>query len=246
MITPVGTPKMIDLHCHLLPGIDDGPKTMAQALDMARYAVEQGIGRCVVTPHIEPGCYDNDKASISKVFAAYKEQLEYYDISLQIGMAAEVRICAELPQMILEEKIPFLGQWQGRNVLLLEFPHQHITLGADNLIRWLCDKDIQPVIAHPERNQTLIRQPDKLKPFLESGCLMQITAGSITGVFGTDSQRYAMRLIDEGYATLIASDAHNLQKRPPSLRKAWEYLMPSIGELACQTLMYSNPLSMLA
>lgn len=236
---------MIDLHCHMLPGIDDGPKTLELALAMARYAVEEGIVRTVMTPHIQPGSYDNDITSIQNVYHSFKEALQRENIPLQIDMAAEVRVCAELPILINQGKVPFLGEWQGMQIILLEFPHDHMPLGADKLINWLLDRNILPLIAHPERNQGIMRKPAKIKPFLEMGCLIQLTAGSITGLFGDDSQKCALFYLEQDMVTIIATDAHNLHKRKPSLQAAREFLLPSYGEDAVNNLMSINPALML-
>ncbi|MGJ0486520.1 MAG: tyrosine-protein phosphatase [Methylomicrobium sp.] len=236
---------MIDLHCHMLPGIDDGPKTMEQSLEMARYAVEHGTHRCMVTPHIQPGCYDNDSANIRRIFEGFQNKLAAENIPLQVGMAAEVRICAELPILISQGKIPFLGRWQGKRLILLEFPHDHITVGADKLIDWLIQRDILPMIAHPERNQSVMRQPEKIDAFVKKGCLLQITADSVTGLFGEISQKLALSLIQKGKATVVATDAHNLHKRRPSLKSAYEMLLPIIGTAKAQALFSTNAEAML-
>lgn len=236
---------MIDLHCHMLPGIDDGPKTMDQSLAMARFAVEHGITHSVLTPHIHPGCYDNDYNKIRAVFETFQALLAEENIPLEIGMAAEVRVCAELPMMIAQKKIPFLGEWQGMKVMLLEFPHENLTVGAEKLIGWLMDRNILPLIAHPERNQSVMRQPDRIKPYKEMGCLLQITAGSITGLFGEASQKCALTYIEQDAAFVIATDAHNLHKRQPTLQSAKEFLLPIFGEDKVNSLLVSNPASIL-
>lgn len=232
---------MIDLHCHMLPGIDDGAKTMEEAIDMAKYAVEQGIRRCVLTPHIQPGCYDNDSENIRGVYEFFKDQLTERGIPLEIGMAAEVRVCAELPLMIGRNKIPFLGRWDDKQVILLEFPHDHIPVGAEKLVQWLLARNIVPLIAHPERNQAVIRQPDKILPFVSMGCLLQITASSVSGLFGEITQRCALQLIQNDLVTVMASDAHNLHKRQPTMKRAVEILKSLIGEERAFKLVNGNP-----
>jgi len=202
---------------------------MEQSLEMARFAVEQGTRRCVVTPHIQPGCYDNHIENIRHKFEAFQEQLVAGNIPLQVGMAAEVRVCAELPILINQGKIPFLGRWQSMRLILLEFPHDQIPVGADRLINWLIERDILPVIAHPERNQSVMRQPEKINPFVNQGCLLQITADSVTGLFGEVSQKVALSFIRNDMATLIATDAHNMYKRRPTLKAARDALLPVIG-----------------
>jgi len=237
---------MIDLHCHMLPGIDDGPKTMEQSLEMARFAVEQGTRLCVVTPHIQPGCYDNDIDNIQHIYDAFQNQLAAENIPLQVGMAAEVRVCAELPLLINQGKVPFIGRWQGMRLILLEFPHDQIPVGADRLINWLIERDILPVIAHPERNQSVMRQPEKITPFVNQGCLLQITADSVTGLFGEVSQKLALSFIRNDMVTLIATDAHNMYKRRPTLKAARDALLPVIGADKVQALFSGNAGAMLA
>ncbi|MEC4747779.1 CpsB/CapC family capsule biosynthesis tyrosine phosphatase [Methylomicrobium sp. Wu6] len=237
---------MIDLHCHMLPGIDDGPKTMEQALEMARFAVDHGTRRCVLTPHIKPGCYDNDIENIRRVFEAFQNRLAGENIPLQVGMAAEVRVCAELPGLINQGRIPFLGRWQGMRLILLEFPHDQIPVGADKLIDWLIGRDILPLIAHPERNQGVMRHPEKIKPFVSRGCLLQITADSVTGLFGEVSQQLALSFIRKDMAMLIATDAHNLYKRRPTLKAAHDMLLPIIGGDKTRALFSGNAETMLS
>lgn len=236
---------MIDLHCHFLPGIDDGPKTLQEALQMAEFAVAEGIRHSVMTPHIQPGCYDNDVTSIRLAYDAFQRALNERGIPLTISMAAEVRICAELPHMISQNKIPFIGSWENKKVLLLEFPHDQIPIGADKLAAWLLARDIVPLIAHPERNQAVIRQPEKLTPFTRLGCLLQVTASSVTGLFGSASQQCALRLIEQNLVTVLASDAHNLHKRQPTLRPAVDHLKNVIGEQLAGALVTRHPAHML-
>ena len=236
---------MIDIHCHMLPGLDDGPKTLTEALQMAEFARDQGISRVMLTPHIQPGCYDNNQDSIQHAYRQFKTALQQHGIALQVGMAAEIRVCAELPQMIMQNQIPFLGNWQDKKVILLEFPHETVPIGAEQLVKWLLARDILPMIAHPERNQGLLRHPEKLAPFVKLGCLLQVTASSITGLFGNACQQYALRLIQANWVTAIASDAHNMHKRLPTFAGVTECLEPLIGQSVCQQLLHDNPLRLI-
>ena len=236
---------MIDLHCHMLPGIDDGPKTMGQSIAMARHAVSHGMRFCVVTPHIHTGWYDNDCDSIRVSYQAFQQALTDDHIALQVGMAAEVRVDAHLPGLIEASKIPFIGTWDGRRALLIEFPHDHLPAGSEALVRWLLDRDILPVIAHPERNRAIVRQPGKLAPFVELGCLLQITAGSLTGLFGPDVRQCAISLSAQGLVTFMASDAHNLEKRTPNMRPGLNSLEALIGKGKASELVDANPRKLL-
>lgn len=236
---------MIDLHCHLLPGIDDGPKTLAQSLAMARQAFANGIARCVVTPHIEPDRYDNDCDTIRPVYETFRQALVDEGIALVVGMAAEVRVDAHLPGLIERKKIPFIGHWEGRCAMLMEFPHDHLPPGSEAMVRWLLNRGILPVIAHPERNRAIQREPEKLEPFREFGCLLQITAGSLVGLFGTEARQCAVLLVEQKIVTFMASDAHNLEKRSPDLRPGLDCLVALMGKDQADCLVNANPQKLL-
>lgn len=208
---------MIDLHCHLFPGIDDGPRESGEAIDLAKLAVENGITHAVVTPHIIPGRYDNDIFSIKTAYQAFKQALLENNINLNIGMAAEIRLGPEIFTLFEEERLPYLGNFEGRKVLLLEFPHDHIPPGSDKMVKWLFDQNIIPMIAHPERNRDILRKVSKLKGFVDAGCLIQLTASSLVGNFGPESQKCARTMLEKGWVTILASDAHNLHKRLPEI-----------------------------
>lgn len=232
---------MIDLHNHLLPGIDDGAPDLATAIKLAQVAVDDGITHLVCTPHIHPGRYDNTPSSINQALAEFRQGLDEHNIPLKVSAAAEVRFGMELMIGIKSNSIPLLGRWQDKKVLLLEFPHGEIPFGAEKLTAWLLQHNIIPMIAHPERNKGLMREPSKLKPFIEQGCLLQVTAGSVAGDFGTAAQDLAHHLLEKNLVTILASDAHNLQHRPPILSSGLAVARELIGEQAAQRLVVDNP-----
>lgn len=232
---------MIDLHSHLLPGIDDGAPDLATALELAKIAVSDGITHMVCTPHIHPGRYDNTIETIQQALAELQQGLIEHQIDLVISAAAEVRFGMELMVAVRQNSIPFLGEWQGQPVLLLEFPHGEIPFGAEHLTAWLLQQGIKPLIAHPERNKGLLRAPNKITPFLEQGCLLQVTAGAVAGRFGKPAQRLAHALLVEGAVTILASDAHNIEYRPPILSEGKAAASALIGEAAAQRLVLDNP-----
>lgn len=233
--------NMIDLHCHLLPGIDDGPETLDQALELARLAVTNGIRRVVVTPHIQPGCWDNDRQGIERVWNTFREALARHGIPLELGMAAEVRVCAEMMGLLAENRIPFLGEYQGKRVLLLEFPHDQIPVGTDKLVRWLLRREILPMIAHPERNKAVIRDFSRIFPYVDMGCLFQVTAGSLVGRFGPFAEERALQFLEEGWITILASDAHNVKYRPPNLLDGRDVVARLVGIEAARRLVEETP-----
>jgi protein-tyrosine phosphatase len=221
---------VIDLHCHLLPGIDDGPEDLATALSLARHAVAAGIVTSVVTPHMHPGRYDNRADNIRNAAQQFQQVLDAEGISLRILCAAEVRLDHEILSWVGEEHIPYLGHWRGERVMLLEFPHSHIPVGADKLVTWLLKQGIRPMIAHPERNKDILRSTDKLIPFVRMGCLLQVTAGAVAGAFGEYAQARAADLLARGWVTVLASDAHNMDARPPELEPGRIAAAKIVGE----------------
>ena len=208
---------MIDLHCHLIPGIDDGPETLDEALEMARIAVANGIEASHVTPHLHVGRWDNDLAKISAAVKAYRAALATAGIPLKIGFAAEVRLDYAILPLIEAGRVPFLGELEGYRVMLLEFPHSHVPVGADKFVDWLLARGIRPMIAHPERNKDLMREPGKLLPFVREGCLLQLTADAIAGGFGEVCAGRSREFLERGWVSVIASDAHDTIERPPRI-----------------------------
>jgi protein-tyrosine phosphatase len=236
---------MIDLHCHFLPGIDDGAETLEDALALARAAADDGIIYAVMTPHIHPGRYENTRSSIEGVFRIYKAALRKACIPLHIGMAAEVRLSPEIVALLTQNEVPFLGRMDGYNIILLEFPHSHIPLGADKLVERLLKHNIRPLIAHPERNKDVMRDLAKIEPFIEMGCFLQITASAVAGNFGEAAHLRAQQLLEVDVFKILASDAHNLKGRQPGLREGMEAAAQIIGQQAAYDLVYKNPLAIL-
>ena len=232
---------MIDLHNHSIPGVDDGAPDLEVALAMARAAVADGITHLVCTPHIHPGRYDNTAVSIQAAHSSFVAALKQARIPLHVAAAAEVRFGIELTIGITLGGIPFLGEWQGKKVLLLEFPHGEIPYGAERLTSWLLLHNVLPMLAHPERNKGFLRNPSRLKPFLEQGCLLQLTAAAVAGQVGPAVQALAHSLLEQGVVSVLASDAHDMQHRPPVLSEGFQHAARIIGEGKALGLVYSTP-----
>jgi len=232
---------MIDLHCHMLPGIDDGAQNLDEALDLAHAAVANGIKRCVLTPHMHEGRYHNDRSSLQPHLLQFREVLAATGIDLEIGLAAEVRVGFEILSWLKAGEIPFLGQHDGRDVLLLELPHDQIPPGADKLTARLIADGVQPLIAHPERNKHVIRKLDAIKPFIDMGCLLQVTSGSVTGAFGPPVQQRAHEMLERGWVHILATDAHNINWRPPNLAEGRQAAAKIVGEEESWALVSDRP-----
>lgn len=232
---------MIDLHCHLLPGIDDGARDLDETLQLIRQAQAQGIRRIVTTPHWMPGRFDNDASKVLTELAALQQALKEHNIVLPIRAAQEVRISDALLDALPQQRLLFLGQYRGQNVLLLEFPHSHLTPGYEVLIRWLLKQGILPMIAHPERNRELLEHPGRIKVLQQFGCLFQLTASSLLGDMGSDSQLLAERYLQDGIFDIIATDTHSLKRRPPRLAEARDRAAELLGSAHAQQLVFDTP-----
>jgi protein-tyrosine phosphatase len=237
---------MFDLHCHFLPGIDDGASTLDESLALASHAVQSGITHSVVTPHLHFGRYENYLNVITSVFKDFRNAVNESGIKLQLGFAAEVRICPEIMIWVQQGKIPFLGEFEGSRVLLLELPHNQILPGWDNLLRWLSNQNIRPMIAHPERNKEIMASPEKILPLFNAGALFQLTAGAVAGLFGEKSQMTAKYILDKGLATILASDAHNMKHRPPELEHGRRQVEAWLGESVSWDMVVHTPAEIVA
>ncbi|WP_066959573.1 tyrosine-protein phosphatase [Microbulbifer sp. Q7] len=233
---------MIDLHCHILPGVDDGPQTLEQSLALIRAAASNGITHMVATPHIHPGRYPNTASSIAQAFRGFLDSLPVReDLGVQFALAAEVRVSDELIYLASANKLPALGYWEGDLLVLLEMPHSHIPAGLTKLLDWLTRQNVRPLIAHPERNKDIIRDFDQIKPLVKAGCLFQVTAGALVGQFGEPARARAEQIVKRGLATVLATDTHHIQRRPPNLAEGRRAAETLIGETSAWALVKDNP-----
>lgn len=232
---------MIDIHCHLLPGIDDGPPDDAAALALARALVDDGVTQVVCTPHVFPGRYENRRSSIADEFDRFAALLEASGILLPLRYAGEVRLTPEVLDLLPRHELPWLGRENGRYTMLLEMPDGQIPLGADRFVRLLLDRGVRPVIVHPERNRAVMDDPARIEPLVRMGCALQLTAGSLLGDFGPRAQATAVHLLDQGQVQAVASDAHNLTGRRPRMRAANEWLTRHYGADAARHLTREGP-----
>ena len=237
---------MIDLHCHLLPGVDDGSRTMEDALELARAAVANGIHTSVLTPHIYPGVFDNQRSSLLPVFAEYRQALWEAGIPLDVRLGGEVHLHPDVFDIFARGELPMIGGLNGKKMMLLELPDGAIPHGSDVACRMFADQGVHWLIAHPERNKAVMRNPDIIKPFVDMGCMLQLTAASVVGAFGRSAGQTAHTLLTRGLAHVVASDAHNLAHRPPRMGEARRYLSQHFGMGIAYRLTEENPARILA
>lgn len=229
---------MIDLHAHILPGTDDGPKTVDESLEICRMAASDGIKKIVATPHVYPGIYDNQRQDILKKVARLNRLVREKGLDLEIMPGADIYFTPELFMHLDNEH--YIGI-NNTNYLLIEFP-QILPVNCDALVFNLKCKGYIPIISHPERNPDIQRNPDRLKRFIEMGALAQITAMSLTGAFGYMIKRSARSMLEQGLIHIIATDAHSIDKRPPILSKGVEIAGKIIGKDAAYSMVYDTPM----
>ena len=208
---------------------------------MARLAVENGIHEARVTPHLHVGRWDNDLSLISTAVYVHRRALQDHQIPLKLSFAAEVRASYDIVPLIEEGRVPFLGEFEEKKILLLELPHSHVPVGADKLVEWLLARGIRPMIAHPERNKDILRAPEKILPFVRLGCLLQLTADAVAGAFGAECAARSAQLLEEGWVFVLASDAHDSTSRPPRIAPGREAAARIVGEEEARKLVEDNP-----
>jgi protein-tyrosine phosphatase len=232
---------VIDIHCHLLPGIDDGPPTLEAAMALAQGLVADGITHAVCTPHVFPGRFENRRSSIEDAFDAFAALVRDAGLPLGLSWAGEVRLTPEILELLPRNELPWLGEVDGFKTMLLEMPDGQIPLGADRLVAHLLSQRIRPVLVHPERNRGVMERPERLRPFVNMGCFVQLTAGSLVGQFGAKAQACAEALLDEGWAHAVASDAHNMGGRQPRMADAAAWLRNAFGDAHAHELTVAGP-----
>jgi protein-tyrosine phosphatase len=233
---------MIDLHCHILPGIDDGSPDDATSLEMARIATADGIRTIACTPHIYPGLYENDANGIRARVAALQGKLDDAGIALKLTSGADAHLTPELLGRVKDGTAPTL---HGGRYFLLEPSHHVVPPRFEESVLNFTAAGFVPVITHPERLTWIEGQYRILESLLRSGAWMQITAGSLTGRFGSNAQYWAERMLDDGMVHLLATDAHGVKGRPPLLAEGMEAAEKWVGTAEAKRLVLDRPQAIL-
>ncbi|MGF2065799.1 tyrosine-protein phosphatase [Enterococcus gallinarum] len=213
---------MIDLHCHILPGIDDGAETMEASIAMAEKAISQGITHILCTPHHNNGKYHNPKSDVISLVSSLQSELDQRNLPLTVLEGQEVRITGDLIEDIRNDEILFTDL--DDTYILIEFPTMEVPTYSEQVFFELKSLGKTPVIVHPERNAYFRKDPNNLFPFLEMGCLAQLTAPSYMGVFGKDIQKTAKIMVEYNLVQMVASDAHGVKKRTFYMKEAYEQI----------------------
>jgi len=233
---------MIDIHSHILPGIDDGAKDLSESLALLNIAQNDGITHMVATPHIHIGRYNSSPSQLYNDITNLKAQVLANNINIKLAVAAEIRLDVELMGLVLDNKLPFIGTLDSVNYLLLELPHSHVPQGYDKFINWLAKKNIKVIIPHPERNRDIQAKHFYIEHLKQLGCEFQLTASSIEGSWGDKAKLICEDMLKADLVSYIASDAHSVKRRPPILSVAKKQVTNLVGADKAHELFYLNPL----
>jgi len=219
---------LIDLHCHILPGIDDGAKAMEDSIAMAQAAVDEGITHILATPHHRSHNWMNEKPKVHRLVDEVQNEIDQQDIPLTLFPGQEVRIHGDILENIDKNEIQFIDEQE--QYVLIEFPTSTVPTYTERLFFDMQSNGITPIIVHPERNHAIAEDPDILKNLVEKGALAQLTAVSYAGGLGNKIQKFSKQLIDAKLVHFIASDAHNTTTRPFYMKEAMELLEKEYGK----------------
>ncbi|WP_431803259.1 tyrosine-protein phosphatase [Halobacillus andaensis] len=218
---------MIDIHSHILPGVDDGAQGLEDSIEMAKAAVEDGIHTIIATPHHQNGKYNNEKHHILQQVDTLNQNLAGYNIPLEVLPGQETRIHGDMIESIRTDEILSLTN-QG-TYIFIEFPSDAVPRYAKQLLFDIQLEGYQPIIVHPERNRQIIQHPSFLYNMVSQGAYTQITAASLTGRFGKNIKKFTHQLIEANLTHLIASDAHNTTSRGFCMTDAYDVIKENYG-----------------
>jgi len=228
---------MVDVHCHILPGLDDGPKTIDVSLEMAESAIADGITHVVATPHSSSTyCFD-----YSLVRERRDELQAKIGGRLHLATGCDFHLNPENLNALRADAPRFCINQNG--YLLVEFNEYSIPPSMDQTLHEIQLLGLQPIITHPERNAILRVQTERLVRWVRLGCFVQVTAGSLSGVFGPSAQKDAWRWMADGLVHFVASDAHNTRGRPLKLQPAFDLVREQFGEEKARGLLVENPMA---
>ncbi|WP_139691842.1 tyrosine-protein phosphatase [Sporolactobacillus terrae] len=219
---------MIDIHCHILPSIDDGAADEHVSLEMAKLAVSEGITKIVATPHHRNRHWDNPAPEVQQHVQHLNQRFKDHQIGLELLPGQEVRIFGEMANVLGTGELMSVNH--NETYIMVEFPTHHVPRYAKQLFYDLQVKGVTPVIVHPEMNQEIVNSPNLLYAFINDGALSQVTAASLIGKNGRTAKKRAHQFILHNLSHFIASDAHNTTRRPFYMQKAFYELKKNYGK----------------
>lgn len=234
---------MIDLHSHILPGVDDGAADLSVSLQMARAWAADGVTTVACTPHIMPGLYHNTGPRIRQAVQNLQQVLDRENIPLHLVAGADVHIVQDFVPGLLSGRLLSLADTR---YVLVEPPHHVAPLRMEEFFFTAMTAGYVPILTHPERLTWIKSRYPLMKRLAQHGVFMQITASSLAGGFGPSAQYWAERMLDEGLVHILATDAHNMQSRPPNLGEGRELAARRVGAAEAEHLVVTRPRGILA
>lgn len=226
---------VVDVHYHLIFGVDDGPKTIEDSLALAEASIAEGVTHVVATPHANDHFKFDPEINREKL-AAIGSRLAG---RLNLGMGCDFHLSFD--NLVQLERDPYRYSINGKQYILVEFADYTIPSSLLDILFRMRSHGLTPIVTHPERNPILLADLDKVNDWVMNGCLVQITAGSLCGDFGNRTKAAALHLLRSGLVHLVASDAHAMKWRPPSMRRAHEFLARDFGAAEADRLCIANP-----
>jgi protein-tyrosine phosphatase len=233
---------MIDLHCHILPGMDDGAADESISLEMARMAAADGVFTVVCTPHVMPGVYDNAADAIYAAVRKLDRKLADAGIPLNLAAGADVHIAPALVSQLRNKQVPTLAR---SRYFLFEPPHHVLPPRLPEFVGELLAAGLVPIVTHPERLSWIETHYGIVEQIAALGAPMQITGASLVGRFGRRAKYWSERMLDEGIVEFVASDGHDLKSRPPVLAEARDIIAGTYDDQLAERLFVLNPMRVL-
>ena len=225
---------MIDLHSHILPELDDGAQNLHQSLEMARIAIQSGVTTMVATPH----CMDGQAEDVRSMLKLMRSVLRENGLRLQLCSGMEIFGTRDTARLLREGKLLTLNRSQYP---LIEFNFHSDGYWETQILSDVIQAGYRPVVAHPERYSFIQYSPELLNRWVQMGCLLQINKGSLLGRFGSTTQSLSLELVDRGFATVVASDAHSTHSRTPWMAEVRTLLELEFAPEAARYLLLDNP-----
>ena len=229
---------MIDLHSHILPGLDDGSRSLEESIAMARMAVDSGVTAMVATPH----CVDDRRREVYDAWLLLREALEETGTPLQLFLGMEIFGTYATARLLRNDALFTLN---GSRYPLMEFHFHSDGEEETQILQDVCGAGFRPVIAHPERYSYVQENPGMVNLWHQMGCLLQINRGSLLGRFGHRAQKTAALLVERRFAWAVSSDAHSPRSRTPWLRDVYDLLQEGLSPDHAKKLLLDNPLRIL-
>lgn len=234
---------LVDIHCHALPQVDDGAASVEVGLDMLRRAREEGVDEIVLTPHFRPDDGPERMRLLEARFGEFAEAVDSARIGVKVHLGTELAFRFGLGELAQSTATARLA---GGPYVLVDLPPGPLSPGLEQAFFEVRTAGLRPVLAHPERHGELAREPRHLTRLRDQDLLLQVDAGSLRGRFGRRAQAAATALVEAGHVDFVASDGHDLDRRPLSLRSAYDQVTSMAGEAAARRLFSDNPRRALA